>query len=127
MLINEVNTVLRLMFNELIESGFKKFPMAEVTLGKSFSPQFNKFLEDVDLGLNPLTRMVNGLGFDLHLVPVKSDNSEFKKLMEDQFTSFLATSKNDLIDHIENRPEVKKGKTNKLYEDIVDDLLNGLD
>jgi len=32
-----------------------------------------------------------------------------------------------LIDHIENCPEVKKGKTNKLYEDIVDDLLNGLD
>lgn len=127
MIINEVNTVLRLMFNELIENGFKKFPMAEVTLGKSFSPQFNKFLDDVDLGLNPLTRMVNGLGFELHLVPVKSDNNEFKKSMEDQFSSFLAISKNDLIDHIENRPEVKRGKTNKVYEDIVDDLLNGLD
>jgi hypothetical protein len=131
MVIDDVNTLIRNMFNSLINNGFKRLPMAEVTLGKSFSPQFNKFLSDADLGLVPLTRMVNGLGYELHVVPIKSDNEEFKKVLDKQYESFLETSKNDLIDHIENRPTPTRvtstGKASKVFDNVVDELLNDLD
>ena len=131
MVIEELNEVTRQMYAELIDRGFKKFPMAEVTLGKSFSPQFNKFIEGDDLGLNPLTRMFNGLGGKLHIVPAKEGDSEFEKIIEKQYRSFLETSKNDLIDHIENRPDPKRNNinntNNKVYSNIVDELLDDLD
>lgn len=129
MQLDELNNALRDMYNGLVDSGFKKFPMAEVTLGKAFSPQFNKFLEDTDLGINPLIRMINGLGYELHIIPVKSDDNEFKKIMNEHYTSFFDMSKNDLIDHIENRKFTRSGssKTVKVFETVIDDLLNDLE
>jgi hypothetical protein len=128
MKINELNNTLRLMFNSLIERGFKKFPMADVTLGRAFSPQFNKFLVETDLGLNPLERMVNGLGYELHLIPIKPGDNEFKKSMDDKYNEFIENSKNDLIDHIENRPTKQTtGKVTQAFNDEVENLLADLE
>lgn len=127
MVVNELNESLRAMFTGLIKNGYKKFPMTEVTLGKAFSPQFNKFLEDTDLGLSPLERMVNGLGFELHLMPVKSGDTEFKKIMDQKYSEFIESSKNDLIDHIENRPVKQSGgKVTKAFDDALEDMFADL-
>ncbi len=128
MKINELNETLRSMFNALIERGFKKFPMADVTLGRAFSPQFNKFLVESDLGLNPLERMVNGLGYELHLIPIKPGDNEFKKSMDDKYNEFIENSKNDLIDHIENRPSKQTtGKVTQAFEEVLDDIFADLE
>jgi hypothetical protein len=120
------------VFNDLINRGFKKFPMSEVTLGKAFAPQFNKFLTEVDLSLNPLERMINGLGFELHLVPIKSNDNETKRLLDNIYSNFVEISKNDLIDHIENRPtnirvNGNNGKISKMFNEALEDILLNLD
>jgi len=128
MVIEEFNEELRQIFVRLGELGFKRFPMAEVTLGKSFSPQFNKYVDGDDLGMNPLIRMVNGLGGKLHITPVKEGDTKFEKFLDDQCHSFLDTAKNDLIDHIENRPDPKRNNkiNNKAYGNIIEELLDEL-
>jgi hypothetical protein len=127
MLVNELNDSLRNLFSDLINKGYKKFSMTEVTLGKAFSPQFNKFLEDTDLGLSPLERMVNGLGFELHLIPIKSGDLEFKKIIDQKYEEFLDNSKNDLIDHIENRPvKPTGGVVTKAFDAALEDMFDDL-
>ena len=127
MLVNELNDSLRNLFSDLINKGYRKFSMTEVTLGKAFSPQFNKFLEDTDLGLSPLERMVNGLGFELHLIPIKSGDLEFKKIIDQKYEEFLDNSKNDLIDHIENRPVKQTGGTvTKAFDNALEDMFADL-
>ncbi len=128
MKINELNEILRTMFNTLIERGFKKFSMADVTLGRAFSPQFNKFLVEADLGLNPLERMINGLGYELHLIPIKSDDNDFIEIINEKYNEFIENSKNDLIDHIENRPiKQVNNKTSKIFDEALDDILADLE
>lgn len=127
MIVNELNESLRNLFIGLINKGYKKFSMTEVTLGKAFSPQFNKFLENTDLGLSPLERMVNGLGFELHLIPVKAGDTEFKKVMDQKHSEFLENSKNDLVDHIENRPVKQSGgKVTKAFDNALEDMFADL-
>lgn len=126
------NSLLRNLFTELINQGYKKFPITEVTLGKTFGPQFSKFLEDSDLGLTPLERMIRGLGFELHLIPVKSNDNEFHKQMDKKYQEFIDTSKSDLIDYLDNRP-TKSGGGNKTkidndaFDDVLDDLFNEIE
>jgi len=124
------NGLLRNIFIELINQGYKKFPMAEVTLGKTFSPQFSKFLEETNLGLTPLERMVKGLGFELHLIPVKVDDQESHEFMNKKYQEFVETSKNDLIDYLDNR-EVKTGgkssTSESIFDEELDDLLNEIE
>lgn len=125
----EFNNVLRQMFKDLIDKGYKKYPMVEVTLGKTFSPQFSKFVEESDLGLTPLERMIKGLGFELHLIPVKNDDTDFHEKMNSKYLEFINNSKNDLIDYLDNRP-VKNSKTiadPTLYEETLDELLNEIE
>jgi len=124
------NNLLRQLFNDLIEQGYRKFPMTEVTLGKTFSPQFSKFLEEADLGLTPLERMTKGLGFELHLIPVKSSDTEFHQQMDKKYQEFFETSKSDLIDFLDNRQTQSGGrspKTENALNDELEDLFNELE
>lgn len=127
---DEFNNLLRNIFKELIEQGYKKYPMVEVTLGKTFSPQFSKFLEESDLGLTPLERMVKGLGFELNIVPSKPDDEEFNNKMHEKYMEFANTSKNDLTDYLDNRQVKSGGKTTtdqSAFDDVLDDLFNELE
>lgn len=124
---HELNTVLRGLFKGLIDQGYKKLPMVEVTLGKTFSPQFSKFIEETNLGLIPLERMVNGLGYDLHLVPVKSDNQEFHKELNEQYQKFLDMARNDLVDYLDNRPTSSTRTRSTVFDEELDDILNELE
>ena len=125
----ELNTILRDLFKQLIDQGYKKLPMVEVTLGKTFSPQFGKFVEESDLGLIPLERMIKGLGFELHLVPVKSEDKEFHKEMDQKYQEFINTAKNDLVDYLDNRPIKSTSSHSKgsVFDDELENILNELD
>jgi len=124
---HELNMILRDLFKQLIDQGYKKLPMVEVTLGKTFSPQFGKFIDQTDLGLIPLERMIKGLGFELHLVPVKSEDKEFHSKMNKKYQEFVNTSKNDLVDYLDNRPLKNNNTRGSVFDDELEDILNELE
>jgi len=124
---HELNMILRDLFKQLIDQGYKKLPMVEVTLGKTFSPQFGKFIDQTDLGLIPLERMIKGLGFELHLVPVKSEDKEFHSKMNEKYQEFVNTSKNDLVDYLDNRPLKNNNTKGSVFDDELEDILNELE
>jgi len=124
---HELNMILRDLFKQLIDQGYKKLPMVEVTLGKTFSPQFGKFIDQTDLGLIPLERMIKGLGFELHLVPVKSEDKEFHSKMNEKYQEFINTSKNDLVDYLDNRPLKNNNTRGSVFDDELEDILNELE
>ncbi len=134
MKIDELNSVLRNIFKELFDEGYKRLPIAEVTLGKSFSPQFGKFMEDTDLGYVPISRMINGLGFELCVIPIKSDDDKAIKFIQEQYKQFIKTTKNDLIDYLDNRttssPIRKRKSTSeleKIFDEVINDYINDIE
>ena len=128
MKIGDLNNILRQIFKELIDKGYPKLPMAEVTLGRSFSPQFTKFIEETDLGYIPIERMVQGLGFNLMVIPVKDSDAEFNQKIQEKYQDFIKVCKNDLLDHLDNRTikvRVRGGsELDKLFDDFIDDFIN---
>jgi len=124
---HELNMILRDLFKQLIDQGYKKLPMVEVTLGKTFSPQFGKFVDETDLGLIPLERMIKGLGFELHLVPVKSEDKDFHSRMNGKYQEFINISKNDLIDYLDNRPKNTNHNKGSVFDNELEDILNELE
>ncbi len=101
--ISQLNACLREMFVKLIGDGFTKSSITEVTLGKSFNPQFTKFIDDTDLGIKPLTRMIESLGYDLHIVPIKPTDTVFNKIVEKQMNVFYKETNSDLMDYLDNK------------------------
>ena len=99
---SEMNNILRDMFKKLVEDGFPKNPMCAVTLGTNANPYFNKFLDGTELGIKPLARMIEGLGYDLHLVPVKKDDAEAMKKLEADSEEFIGDAMDTLKEFLEN-------------------------
>ena len=124
--IEQLNSVMRDMFTNLINNGYNKTSIAEVTLGKTFVPQFCKYVNNTNLGLIPLERMIKNLGFELHLVPIKSNDNEFNTLLDTQLLNFLTICKNDLIDYLDNRP-IRQNTDSKTFEDEIDNMINELE
>jgi len=124
---HELNVVLRDLFKSLIDQGYKKLPIVEVTLGKTFSPQFTKFMDGNDLGLVPLQRMIKGLGYEVHLVPVKSEDKKFHGEMNDKYQGFINAAKNDLIDYLDNRSVKSTSIEKSVFDDEIENILNELE
>jgi hypothetical protein len=111
MQINELNSTVRTLIQQLVDQGYKKKPICDVTLGSSFNPQFSNFLNGENLGLQPLTRLIEGLGFELHIVPIKKDNNEsqVENDLQKKYDEFIQLSNQELIEYLENRPVVSRG------------------
>lgn len=124
----DLNQIIRELFTKLIDSGYKKLPICNVTLGQNFSPQFDKFIKGTDLGLGPLTRILDGLGHNMALVPVKDDDKEFKQQIQKKYQEFIGEANTDLIDFLENRTTPQRTATvSKYVEGEVDDLINEIE
>jgi hypothetical protein len=91
-----------------------------VTLGRNAGIQFDKLLEGIDVGIRPLSRIINGLGYDLCLVPVKSDNFELLNSIQSQWDTVSKNMKNDLINFIND--SFKSGR--KLRKDSLEAKLD---
>jgi len=124
MQIDELNDYIRGMFIKLIENGFTKTAISEITLGRSFTPQFTKFIEQTDLGLKPLTRMIEGLGYDIHIVPIKSEDVDCIKYVEQKMIEFYQNSNSELLDYLDNTREGSPAiKINDCFQTIIDELV----
>lgn len=122
-----LNQAMREMFLDLVNEGYKKHPMCEVTLGTSASPQFENFLKGEPLGVKPLGRMIEGLKCELHLVPVMSTDEETLKTINETTEKFIAESRKYLIDFIDNRPlsgRSTTGKTKIAFSEQVNEMFD---
>lgn len=83
------NEKLRSIFQKLINDGFSKTDVANVSLGATRIDQLNGFLSGTNLGIKPLVKIFNLMGYTLHLVPiVKKDQNLEKKINEITFKGF---------------------------------------
>lgn len=124
MQIAELNAYIRGMFTKLIDNGFTKSAISEITLGRSFTPQFTKFVENTDLGIKPLTRMIEGLGYDIHIVPIKSEDVECQKYIEYKMTEFYQESNSEILDYLDNNSNnISILKINNVFQTIIDELI----
>lgn len=122
--------VFKQIFKDLIQDGYKASPMCNVTLGTNRNPQFKAFIEDkTKLGILPLKTMVDGLEYDLHLVPIAKDDTKARQELDEMTSQFIINAKQKLIDYMENRPVQQRTRTSSksVFEDTVDNLLNELD
>ncbi|MCD6435967.1 MAG: hypothetical protein J7L15_06220 [Clostridiales bacterium] len=128
MKIDEINEYIRSMFIKLINNGFTKSSISEITLGRSFTPQFTKFIEQTDLGLKPITRMIEGLGYDIHIVPIKSEDVKNQKYIEQIMTDFYQNSNSEILDYLDNSQCTVSTpiKINKTYQLIIDELCQNI-
>lgn len=128
---SEMNNLLRSMFAKLVEEGHPKNPMCAVTLGTNANPYFSKFLEGTELGIKPLSRMVEGLGFDLHLVPVKKDDVATVQELEKNSEIFINDAVDTLKEFLENHTVTPRasggGKVAADLSCAVDELFGDLD
>lgn|GEM_PF-2986512 len=124
MKIDELNSCIRDIFKKLLTNGFNKSSISEITLGRSFIPQCIKFIDDVDLGLKPLTRLIDRLGYQVHIVPVRPDDEEFQKYINKKTEEFHNESYSEILDYLDNKPFTAKPiKINKTFENIINQLL----
>lgn len=123
MQIAELNEYIRNMFKTLIKNGFTKSSISGITLGRSFTPQFTKFVENTDLGLKPLTRMIEGLGYDIHIVPIKPEDVESQRYIEEKMVEFYQESNSEILDYLDNSQHIPQVITiNKMFQKVIDEL-----
>jgi len=80
----ELNLLLKNIVRELL----KKYPKSHVvaiTLGLTSANMFNKFVDNDEtmIGIRPLLRVLENLGYDLQLVPVPKGDDETKKQLDE--------------------------------------------
>lgn len=132
MKIENLNEVLRDVINQLVADGYRKKPICDGTLGSQSNPQFDGFLKGKDLGIKPLTRLLDGLGYEILTIPVRKDNKQIYQWVEQQIVTFAQDSKSQLIQYLESRPNSERQKSaegtmTSALQDGVSQILDKLD
>lgn len=75
----ELNMFLKNVIRELLKR-YPKTHIVSITFGTTCMNMFNKFVEEDNtmIGIRPLLRILNNLGYDLQLVPVAKNDDEVK-------------------------------------------------
>jgi len=126
----ELNVTIRTMIQQLISDNYKKHPICAITLGNQASPQFEKFLKGADLGIKPLERLVEGLGFDLCLVPVEREDKGALDSIDTTCAKFIDVARNNVVDYLDNRElaprESGNGPVAKAFQDAALEMIDEL-
>lgn len=129
----DLNKTVREMCSDVMECGYKKNTICSVTIGGSYSAQFNKFIDGTDFGINPMTRLVEGCSdeYELHVVPVKKTDKDSVKIVDDLVDDFIVECKETIIDKLESRTiqskRSKNPETEKALMDTVYSILDGIE
>jgi hypothetical protein len=126
MLHGEINELLRMVIDQLEKDGYKRRDMCNLTLGNQCGPMFSEFMKGKDLGVKPLSRIIDAFGYDLHLVPIpKKSNVETASLVDTTTRDFIENCKIAMIGNLDNADAVSKAKNkvSAVFEEIGQDLL----
>ena len=124
----ELNSILREMVKILIEDGYKKKTLCAILLGSQSGPVFHGFMKGSNM-LRPLERLVDGLGYDLHMVPIKKDDYEMSNKLDGLTEEFVDETRRRIINYVENKPVPQRKLSNRsigLFKDVVDELYKEL-
>ncbi len=125
----DYNNSLRELIKELISDGYSKAQICNATLGSQRGPQFQGFIDDKNLGIKPLTRMINGLNYDLHLVAIPNNDVEKEQVLSELNGDFEDNLKFNLIEYLESvkktKEEDKVNKTN-LFDEVASSIIDNL-
>lgn len=132
MKVENLNSVLRDVINQLVADGYRKKPICDGTLGSQSNPQFDGFIKGKDLGIKPLSRLLDGLGYEILTIPVRKDDKVKFQWVTEQMVTFAQDSKSQLIQYLENRPNSDRqrnseGTMTSALQDGVSQILNKLD
>lgn len=130
--IEDMNTLLREMTSALLQEGYKKTSICATTLGTQSNPQFSKFVEGNDLGLKAMQRFFDGLGYDLHVVPVRKEDSKRKSDLETDSYEFAKDSHDQLSKYLKDRnvkrgPVSGSGEVNEALQSVLEQELEKID
>jgi len=131
MQVADLNKVLREMFLDLMKNGAVKRQLAMFTLGANNVVQFDKFLNGQDLGIKPLSRMIEAFGYKLHLVPLPENENHRTEELENITREFLNSCSFALASSIEEYEKTKSERLsgrrrNPTVRNAIDGFVNEL-
>lgn len=128
----EMNLVLRTMFQQLIDEGYRNHTLCCCTLGNMSTPLFVKFMNGTDLGIKPLERMLQGFGYTLKLVPVKPEDIDTNKNLDEISSEFITNAKTMLVEYMDKNRQTSSrvprgdGKIGQMFDQEMDDIFQDL-
>jgi len=121
----EFNNQLRDIFTTLINDGFKKSGICQRVLGNQRLVQFDTFLKGTDLGIKPLMKMIESFGYELHLVPIRNEDTELINKIEEiteEFSEYAHIMLNEsLTDDVTNSS--RKSQTKEAAKAVIQQAL----
>ena len=125
----QINAVLREMFNDLVNDGYKKSHICGITLGCSNVPQFDSFMKGNDFGIKPLQRIINNQKYELKLILVPKDNKQIDEFVDstnvaafEDIKSSLSTTLNDEVS-MRSASVPKTGVIAEVTADLFNDII----
>lgn len=130
MKVEDINSELREMFQDIINDGAKKRHICGLTLGASNEPQFEGFLKGNDFGIKPLQRLINNVGYNFNIIIVPDENNEeVTKFIYETNQEFLSNCKEYLVEKLSDENAIKSASiaktgmiadiSNELFEEIT--------
>ncbi len=129
----EYSEVLRNLFKELLDDGYNKKQIATVVLGPQRGNQFNKFMKGGFLGLVPLTKILDSIEYNLHLVAIPKTQTEETEKITKLTEDFIEDLRFNLVEYLEmnksksnDTPKQYSGQVSIDISDVADDILKSL-
>jgi len=108
---NDFNNHLRNIFSSLLSDGFLKSDLSNVTFGNNRQDQLKEFLAGRNLGLKPLNKIFEPLGFEFHMVPILKSKVKDQELVNNMANDALESIRWILLDYLENLKAKKREKS----------------
>lgn len=106
---NELNNEIRNMCSQCISDGSSKRNVCTVILDAGLQSQFQGFLDGNNLGLKPLTKIIDKFkDYELRLIVVNKNDSETISAINGINKDFIEKGKVKLVKALENIDQIKK-------------------
>lgn len=133
MKVENVNTALREIFQEMVDDGHKKRHICGLTLGSQAEPQFDSFLKGSEFGFKPLQRLIQNMGYELNIIITSEETpQETVNMIEEANNEFLSTYKELLATRLNDDTIVTPSYTaksgvivdisNEIFDEITKDV-----
>ena len=124
-----LNILLRTIIQDLLNTGkYKKRDVVVATFGGGSSPQFEHFIKGSNVGINPLSRVFESSGYDLHVVPVPKNSKEAQnktiKELDDDFVKDFTESLTNYLDSADKT--AVRGSVSKVFENVAENILKDI-
>ena len=127
MILERFNLELRKILINLINDGYKKTDVANVTFGNNHLDQLLKFLNGRDIGGLPLKHMFESLDFEFHIVPIHKSKYKEREQFDQLASETLEALNFSLLNFLDDINNVKRAKKNIVIfvDEIIDKLNRG--